>query len=98
LRLFSFGGYGLALAAFALLFFSAYDSYPSEYPHLSETFACSFDMAIDGSLSKPNLNWPIRSDSFYRPKTGVGQPKTGIFIAGTERECVITALFWQLRL
>jgi len=27
LRLFSFGGYGLALAALALVFFGAYDSY-----------------------------------------------------------------------
>jgi len=30
LRLFSFGGYGLALAALALVVFGAYDSYPSE--------------------------------------------------------------------
>jgi len=29
LRLFSFGGYGLALAALALVVFGAYDSYPS---------------------------------------------------------------------
>jgi len=28
LRLFSFGGYGLALAALALVDFGAYDSYP----------------------------------------------------------------------
>jgi len=28
LRLFSFGGYGLALAALALVVFDAYDSYP----------------------------------------------------------------------
>jgi len=28
LRLFSFGGYGLALAAVALVVFGAYDSYP----------------------------------------------------------------------
>jgi len=28
LRLFSFGGYGLALAALALVVFVAYDSYP----------------------------------------------------------------------
>jgi len=28
LRLFSFGGYGLALAALALVIFGAYDSYP----------------------------------------------------------------------
>jgi len=31
LRLFSFGGYGLALAALALVLFGAYDSYP-KYP------------------------------------------------------------------
>jgi len=30
LRLFSFGGYGLALAALALVVFGAYDSYPTE--------------------------------------------------------------------
>jgi len=30
LRLFSFGGYGLALAALALVVFGAYDSYPSD--------------------------------------------------------------------
>jgi len=30
LRLFSFGGYGLALAALALVFFGAYDSYPTD--------------------------------------------------------------------
>jgi len=30
LRLFSFGGYGLALAALALVLFSAYDSYPTK--------------------------------------------------------------------
>jgi len=30
LRLFSFGGYGLALAALALAVFGAYDSYPAE--------------------------------------------------------------------
>jgi len=29
LRLFSFGGYGLALAALALEVFGAYDSYPT---------------------------------------------------------------------
>jgi len=33
LRLFSFGGYGLALAALALVVFGAYDSYP---PHLTK--------------------------------------------------------------
>jgi len=29
MRLFSFGGYGLALAALALVVFGAYDSYPT---------------------------------------------------------------------
>jgi len=32
LRLFSFGGYGLALAALALVVFGAYDSYPQFIP------------------------------------------------------------------
>jgi len=30
LRLFSFGGYGLALAALALVVYGAYDSYPTK--------------------------------------------------------------------
>jgi len=33
LRLFSFGGYGLALAALALVVFGAYDSYPESVAH-----------------------------------------------------------------
>jgi len=32
LRLFSFGGYGLALAALALVVFGAYDSFPLKTP------------------------------------------------------------------
>jgi len=32
LRLFSFGGYGLALAVLALVVFGAYDSYPDRQP------------------------------------------------------------------
>jgi len=35
LRLFSFGGYGLALAALALVVFGAYDSYPKMQPLIS---------------------------------------------------------------
>jgi len=31
LRLFSFGGYGLAFAALALVVFGAYDSYPLRF-------------------------------------------------------------------
>jgi len=31
LRLFAFGGYGLALAALALVVFGAYDSYPIQH-------------------------------------------------------------------
>jgi len=37
LRLFSFGGYGFALAALALVVFGAYDSYPWNTMNLSET-------------------------------------------------------------
>jgi len=33
LRLFSFGGYGLALAALALVVFGAYESYPLDRNH-----------------------------------------------------------------
>jgi len=36
LRLFSFGGYGLALAALALVVFGAYDSYPKDKPSCTE--------------------------------------------------------------
>jgi len=35
LRLFSIGGYGLALAALALVVFGAYDSYPTQTIHFS---------------------------------------------------------------
>jgi len=38
LRLFSFGGYGLALAALALVVFCAYDSYPSSLPKTATSF------------------------------------------------------------
>jgi len=37
LRIFSFGGYGLALAALALMVFGAYDSYPKVHTYTSET-------------------------------------------------------------
>jgi len=36
LRLFSFGGYGLELAALALVVFGAYDSYPTCFRHEGE--------------------------------------------------------------
>jgi len=38
LRLFSFGGYGLALAALALVLFGAYDSYPLPLKILLDLF------------------------------------------------------------
>jgi len=38
LRLFSFGGYGLALAPLALVVFGAYDSYPAK---LAESYRIS---------------------------------------------------------
>jgi len=39
LRFFSFGGYGLALAALALVVFGAYDSYPKFEENLGRTVA-----------------------------------------------------------
>jgi len=39
LQLFSFGGYGLALAALALVVFGAYDSYPIDPATLSKNSA-----------------------------------------------------------
>jgi len=36
LRLFSFGGYGLAFAALALVVFGAYDSYPKNNMSVDE--------------------------------------------------------------
>ena len=47
MELFSFGGYGLALAALALVVFGAYDSYP-----INRAFAGSFLM---GDLKKVDL-------------------------------------------
>jgi len=41
LRLFSFGGYGLALAALALVVFGAYDSYPSKPPNFKSANAAT---------------------------------------------------------
>jgi len=38
LRLFSFGGYGLALAVLALVIFGAYDSYAIELPWVKKSF------------------------------------------------------------
>jgi len=37
-RLFSFGGYGLALAALALVVFGAYDSYPKKQQKKTEDY------------------------------------------------------------
>jgi len=42
LRLFSFGGYGLALAALAMAVFDAYDSYPSFHPDTTPKTGDSF--------------------------------------------------------
>jgi len=41
LRLFSFGGYGLALAALALVVFGAYDSYPDLRPKNTWLSGCT---------------------------------------------------------
>jgi len=48
LRLFSFGGYGLALAALALARFGAYDSYPEEATFKTERVEHNF---IEAPLS-----------------------------------------------
>jgi len=50
LRLFSFGGYGLALAALALLVFGAYDSYPLKYSAFLRSL--TEDLSRKGNLSK----------------------------------------------
>jgi len=41
LRLFSFGGYGLALAALALVVFGAHESYPTGLPKTGQFQLCS---------------------------------------------------------
>jgi len=52
LRLFSFGGYGLALAALALVVFDAYDSYPSLVTRLKNSNGNSLcDIALLEQLS-----------------------------------------------
>jgi len=40
LRLYSFGGYGLALAALALVVFGAYDSYPFQIHRVASPSPC----------------------------------------------------------
>jgi len=56
LRLFSFGGYGLALAALALVVFGAYDSYPKMQPLISTEQQVWFR----------KKNWPNIGDKFWR--------------------------------
>jgi len=48
LRLFSFGGYGLAFAALALVVFGAYDSYPHiQYFVTDARFLCVSGLSVD---------------------------------------------------
>jgi len=62
LRLFSFGGYGLALAALALVVFGAYDSYP-ENPRLFPGLKCPCDITMPNYsrkwISKCHELWMI---------------------------------------
>jgi len=54
LRLFSFGGYGLALAALALVVFGAYDSYPSGTP----LEGYSVFLSYESSMCKTEIKHP----------------------------------------
>jgi len=64
LRLFSFGGYGLALAALALMVFGAYDSYPYVQPHqwLSQSYRDLLDYRLNLILKNNQNTFP---SSFY---------------------------------
>ena len=59
MRLFAFGGYGLALAALALVDFGAYDSYPKP-PRCDLTHSvrvwCFFNMCMIAAVSSPHLD------------------------------------------
>jgi len=72
LRLFSFGGYGSALAALALVVFGAYDSYPhqitklvtsackkSSYPHDGEYHLSSNVFCLSPFRSVPCVLKPV---------------------------------------
>jgi len=54
LRLFSFGGYGLALAALALVVFGAYDSYPilPTYRNKRQQSQAIFSFSINSNRGK----------------------------------------------
>jgi len=61
LRLFSFGGYGLPLAALALVVFGAYDSYPQE-PSFSKMIRILNNKFFNSNIigaSRP-LSWSTR--------------------------------------
>jgi len=62
LRLSSFGGYGLALAALALVVFRAYDSYPINPIRKDQiTSGKCENLDSSGSFCLTNLLRPVRS-------------------------------------
>jgi len=61
LLFFSFGGYGLALAALLLLVFGAYDSYPDYWKSF-----CWFDSYVQ-PLHVPYLNRVKSNTNFKKP-------------------------------
>jgi len=75
LRLSSFGGYGLALAALALVVFGAYVSYPME----SSRRDFFIDVVVERFIKKTKNNTLIRYFTFVL-KTGLELPKTGLSV------------------
>jgi len=72
LRLFSFGGYGLALAALALVVFGAYDSYPYGYGLALAALALVLFGAYDSY--PPGLNQGENTRGIRLSKLTVYQP------------------------
>jgi len=72
LRLFSFGGYGLALAALALVVFGAYDSYP-DIPflvfHLPSLSGARQDPNV--AVAKPDAAYSVAAAVYRQKVTGV---------------------------
>jgi len=82
LQLFSFGGYGLALAALALVVFGAYDSYPFT-PHLSTTAGLKIKIYV-ASMENQYFSLHIPSErrllaaTYYNPHSGYIFPSRNV--------------------
>jgi len=91
LRLFSFGGYGLALPALALVLFGAYDSYPFPSPHPSFKVSRIYERSLktryvlvkNGGKTATRLENPIFRNVFYENRLFASH--VTLVISGGER-------------